>query len=69
MLSALALLLYDHALCFDDEIDHIWSARQNVVTISFLLAQYIMPIFLILGILSVVSTIDSLHPLPSMVPY
>ncbi|KAF8578370.1 hypothetical protein K439DRAFT_1663774 [Ramaria rubella] len=63
MLAALVLLLYDHALCFGDEITQIWNVRQNVVTISFLTARYITPIFLFLANLTLypVWTDESCH--------
>ncbi|KAF8588161.1 hypothetical protein K439DRAFT_1658657 [Ramaria rubella] len=69
ILSASILSIYDHVLCFGDEVDQIWNVQQNVVTISFLVTRYTTPIFLLLGFLRLTNAIHSLYPSPSTNPY
>ncbi|KAF8588801.1 hypothetical protein K439DRAFT_1658304, partial [Ramaria rubella] len=63
LLAALVLMIYDHTLCFGDEVDLIWKVRYNVVAISFLVARYLTPILLLMATLTYypVWTVKILH--------
>ncbi|ESK96715.1 hypothetical protein Moror_6732 [Moniliophthora roreri MCA 2997] len=38
------MLLYDHLLCFDDEVALIWKARWTIPKTLYLLLRYVVPI-------------------------
>ncbi|KAJ6534839.1 hypothetical protein B0H19DRAFT_1271529 [Mycena capillaripes] len=44
--AGLVLLLYDHVLTLDDEVEHIWSAPTTLAKILFLILRYMVPLFL-----------------------
>ncbi|KAF8151795.1 hypothetical protein B0H34DRAFT_801470 [Crassisporium funariophilum] len=46
--AGLTLLLYDHILSLDDELNLIWRAKQSIPKISFLLVRYGVPCALVL---------------------
>jgi len=43
------MLLYDHCLTFDDEIELIWKARWRIPKILFLFLRYMVPICLVVN--------------------
>ncbi|KAJ7898548.1 hypothetical protein B0H14DRAFT_3853003 [Mycena olivaceomarginata] len=44
--AGLVIILYDHLITLDDEVEHIWSAPRTVAKTLFLLLRYMVPIFL-----------------------
>ncbi|KAJ6464360.1 hypothetical protein C8R45DRAFT_1023812 [Mycena sanguinolenta] len=40
------VLLYDHLLTLDDEVEYIWRANNTVAKILFLILRYLVPLFL-----------------------
>uniref|UniRef100_A0A0W0ETA0 DUF6533 domain-containing protein n=1 Tax=Moniliophthora roreri TaxID=221103 RepID=A0A0W0ETA0_MONRR len=42
--AGLVMLLYDHLLCFDDEVALIWKARWTIPKTLYLLLRYVVPI-------------------------
>ncbi|KAF8582980.1 hypothetical protein K439DRAFT_116198 [Ramaria rubella] len=38
--GATIIQLYDHALTFDDEVQHIWNSQQNALTIVWFILRY-----------------------------
>ncbi|KAJ6535904.1 hypothetical protein DFH09DRAFT_97645 [Mycena vulgaris] len=46
------VLLYDHVLTFDDEVEYIWSAPNTLAKILFLILRYTVPFFLTVQIIT-----------------
>ncbi|KAJ7136600.1 hypothetical protein C8R44DRAFT_976143 [Mycena epipterygia] len=44
--AGFVLLLYDHILTFEDEVEYIWSAPSTIGRNLFLLLRYMVPLFL-----------------------
>ncbi|KAF7345665.1 hypothetical protein MVEN_01586100 [Mycena venus] len=44
--AGFVLVLYDHLLTLDDEVEYIWSAPTSVAKILFLILRYMVPSFL-----------------------
>ncbi|KAJ6543058.1 hypothetical protein B0H19DRAFT_1035468 [Mycena capillaripes] len=40
------LILYDHLLTLDDEVEYVWSAPTTLAKILFLILRYMVPLFL-----------------------
>ncbi|CAA7263896.1 unnamed protein product [Cyclocybe aegerita] len=55
-LAGFVILLYDHALTFDDEVERIWKHRLSGASLLFLLNRYISPLR------SIVATTAFHHP-------
>ncbi|KAJ3503715.1 hypothetical protein NLJ89_g8309 [Agrocybe chaxingu] len=49
-LAGFVILLYDHALTFDDEVERIWKHRLSGASLLFLLNRYISPLRSIVAI-------------------
>jgi len=49
-LAGFVVLLYDHILTFDFEVDLIWRAKAGLVSVIFLLNRYIVPLLLIVDL-------------------
>ncbi|KAJ7583914.1 hypothetical protein C8J56DRAFT_1094854 [Mycena floridula] len=47
-ITGCALLLYDHLLTFDDEVELIWSTRWTLPKVLFLLVRYLVPISMVM---------------------
>ncbi|TFK49992.1 hypothetical protein OE88DRAFT_1681978 [Heliocybe sulcata] len=47
--AGLVILLWDHLLTFDDEVEYIWNARWAAPKILFLIVRYIVPVGLIIN--------------------
>ncbi|KAJ6502759.1 hypothetical protein C8R47DRAFT_1106705, partial [Mycena vitilis] len=43
--AGLVVLLYDHLVTFDDEVEYIWKASAGLEKTLFLLLRYIVPLF------------------------
>ncbi|KAJ7677055.1 hypothetical protein DFH06DRAFT_1429128 [Mycena polygramma] len=43
--AGVVVLLYDHLLTFDDEVEYIWKAPASLEKTLFLLLRYIVPLF------------------------
>ncbi|KAF7761082.1 hypothetical protein Agabi119p4_10491 [Agaricus bisporus var. burnettii] len=46
----ISILLYDHLLSVDDEVEYVWKARMSVPKLSFLLVRYLVPVALFVNI-------------------
>ncbi|KAF8582934.1 hypothetical protein K439DRAFT_1617857 [Ramaria rubella] len=47
IIGSIALLLYDHVLTFEDEVEQIWKRQQSALTIVWLLVRYFTPASLV----------------------
>ncbi|KAF7324934.1 hypothetical protein MKEN_00535700 [Mycena kentingensis (nom. inval.)] len=45
--AGFVMLLYDHVLTLDDEVEFIWSAPNTVAKILFLIMRYMVPLFML----------------------
>lgn len=52
--AGLAILLYDHLLTLDDEVQFIWKEKWNIPKYMFLFLRYIVPLMVILTVLQTV---------------
>ncbi|KAF5361485.1 hypothetical protein D9758_006208 [Tetrapyrgos nigripes] len=50
-LAGLVVLVYDHCITFDDEVEFIWKAKWKLPKVLFLLLRYIVPIALLVNII------------------
>jgi len=53
--ASMALLLYDHLLTLDDEIQYIWRRRLSLITYLFLINRYLTPLGFIVNMLAYLS--------------
>lgn len=60
----LVIVLYDHVITFDDEVQHVWKAKSSFAKWSFLFNRYLVPTVLI-----VVATCELLLLLKSSMLY
>lgn len=44
-----SLLLHDHMITIDDEVEYIWKAKTSVPKVLFLLVRYVMPVILFMS--------------------
>lgn len=47
--AGLVILLYDHFLLLQEEIDHIWVARTNWLRSLFFINRYTIPVFIVIS--------------------
>lgn len=47
--GACVVLLYDHLLTLDDEIQYVWKTKTTVPKVLFLLNRYFVPIVMIVN--------------------
>lgn len=59
--GACVVLLYDHLLTLDDEIQYIWKTKTTVPKVLFLLNRYLVPIVMIVNMYEIAG-LSSSHP-------